>query len=318
MARAFSRSTAEQVVQIVDAINRKSTADCSFLQTFCDLSEDQVLNAVGLALDMGLISKSGDDYISNNLLTRFFSCPSESQKAAVLRVVLEAYEPFIIFRERLSSTGSADSAAHQTKALLDLDSHREEIKDTLISLGTYTGAIAIQGGGLYKSSDGALSNELMDLALACSDMISSEERIRLQIGERANQLDRGEVLTPLSRALLKAKNGSPSDAVTDAAIAIESFLARLADRMSVSLTGTNGINQKLDKFRTGNHLPKKIVEAGKYLGHIRNAADHGIDVDPEVGAVWLIQQSTGLQYIFVACSFINACLEREANGDFII
>lgn len=104
----------------------------------------------------------------------------------------------------------------------------------------------------------------------------------------------------------------------DAARAIESFLARLATRAGVSLAGASGIGQKLEKFRAGNHLPKKTVEAAKYLAQVRNAADHGLDVDPDVRAVWSIQPSTGIQYVFVACAFISAALEREASGRFVI
>jgi len=318
MPRAFCHSTAEQVVQIVDAVYVKGKADIAFLEKFCDLSNEQVTNAVGLAVDLGLIGQSGNEWAAANILTSFFSTPIEAQKAAVLRIVLETYQPFLIFRERLKATNSADSAAQQTKAVLELQAHREEIKDTLISLGTYTGAISIQGGGRYVSSLEPLTNQLGELASACADLVTAEARIRLQIGNRNGQVNREEVLVPLSRALLKAKNNYPSDAVTDAAIALESFLVRLADRMSVDLAGANGINQKLDKFRSGNHLPKKIVESGKYLGHIRNAADHGVDVDPEVGAVWHVQNWTGHLYVYVTCSFIAACLEREADGDFVI
>ena len=318
MPRAFSHSTAELVVQIVDAVNVKGGADSSFLETFCDLSGDQVANALGLAEDLGLVSNVASQYEPATVLTRFFSTPREEQKAAVLRVVLETYQPFIVFRERLDATNSADTAAQQTKSLLELDAHREEVKDTLISLGTYTGAISIQGGGRYTASTNPLGNELQDLAAACEDLAASEARIRLQIGERVNQLDREEVLVPLSRALLKAKNNHPADAVKEAANALESFLARLAKRMGVGLAGATGITQKLDRFRSGNHLPKKIVEAARYLGQLRTAADHGVDVDPDVGAVWRIQQTSGLQYVYVACSMISACLEREAGGEFII
>jgi hypothetical protein len=146
----------------------------------------------------------------------------------------------------------------------------------------------------------------------------AEQAIRQHIGLRADVVDRGEVLIPLANALLNASAGRPADAVADAARGVESFLARLASRQGVSLAGANGINQKLDRFRPGNQLPKKVVEAAKYLGHVRNAADHGVDVDPDVGHVWEIQQATGLQYVYVACSFISAALEREAGGPFRI
>jgi hypothetical protein len=75
------------------------------------------------------------------------------------------------------------------------------------------------------------------------------------------------------------------------------------------LTGATGINAKLDKFDQARKLPKKLVHVGKYLGHIRNAADHGVDAD--VGAPWNIRTATGLEYVFVACSFVAASIAHE-------
>lgn len=182
----------------------------------------------------------------------------------------------------------------------------------------YTSALFSQGGGRYRASDHELDNQLRALAAAANDQAAAEAIIRQQLGARVDQLDRAEVVIPLANALLNASALRSNDAVADAARAVESFLARLADRLTVNLAGANGINQRLDKFRPGNHLPKKVVEAAKYLGQVRNAADHGVDADPEVGNIWEVQQSTGLQYVFVACSFIAAALEREAGGKFMI
>lgn len=318
MPRPFAQSTAELVMQVTEAVQANGEADSMFVQNFCDLSTTQADNALQLAVDLGLLWINVDKYASANPIVSFVETPNESRKAALLRVVLESYEPFIVFRNRLSATNSADTAAQQTRAMLEIDAHREEIKDTLISLGTYTSALISQGGGRYTTADHELNNQLRALAAAANDQAAAVAIIRKQIGARADQLDRTEVIVPLANALLNATALRTNDAVADGARAVESFLARLADRLTVSLAGANGINQKLDKFRSGNHLPKKVVEAAKYLGQVRNAADHGVDVDPEVGSVWEIQQTTALQYIYVVCSFISASLEREAGGKFII
>jgi hypothetical protein len=318
MSRPFAQSTAELVMQVTEAIQAAGEADSTFVQSFCDLSASQADKALELAADLGLVKLNAGKYTSANPLVAFVATPEESRKAALLRAVLESYEPFIVFRNRLTATNSADTAAQQTKATLALDAHREEIKDTLISLGTYTSALLSRGGGRYTAPTQELDNPLQALAAAANDQATAETIIRSQIGQRADQLDRVEVLVPLANALLNARAHKTNDAIADSARAVESFLARLATRLTVNLIGANGINQKLDKFRQGNHLPKKVVEAAKYLGQVRNAADHGIDVDPEVGNVWQIQESTAIQYVFVACSFIASALEREAGGAFII
>lgn len=318
MPRNFSHTTAEQLVQVVEAVHVMRSTEQAAVERFCDLSSAQAANALQLAVDIGLIERVQGVFQSASPLVRFISVPQEKRKAAILRVALESYEPFCIFRERLIATNSADTAAQQTRTLLDLDAHREEIKDTLISLGTYTNALSAEGGGKYNAMSGETSNQLADLASSCDDLAAAEARIRMQIGAYSDDLDINEVVRPLASALLKANSQQSSQAVGEAAAAIESFLARLAQRIGVSLAGANGITQKLDKFRRSNGLPKKLVESGKYLAQVRNAADHGIDVDPDVGSVWCIQESTALEYVFVACSFIKACGAREKNIGFHI
>lgn len=235
-----------------------------------------------------------------------------------MRIILESYDPFVVFRDRLSATDSADNAAQQTRALLNLSAHREEIKDSLISLGTYSNALRALGGGKYTRADAVLENSLNTAATAASVQASAEAHIRTELGASADQVSRQDVLLPLASALQRALSGDAAAAVTEAGKAVESFLAELAGRLGVSLVGANGIGQKLDKFRVGQKLPKKIIEAAKYLGQVRNAADHGRDIDPDVNSVWTIQKSTGLQFVYVACSFIAACYERERSGPYVI
>ena len=318
MPRSFSQSTAELTVQVAEAVCIKQGCDSQFVQDFCDLSAAQAAAALDLAVDIGLVIKSGDNFEPDSPFIKFLCTPEEAKKAAILRILLESYDPFLKFRERLLATGSVDNAAQQTKIMLDLDAHREEIKDTLVSLGTYTKAIQAEGGGRYTSNTTTLSNQLMEIAESCSNLAEAEACIRTEIGDYSESLDRAEVIHPLASALLKARNDQPTEAVAEAASAIESFLARLATRMGVNLSGATGLNSRLDKFRPNNNLPKKVIEAGKYLGQVRNAADHGVDVDPDVGAVWKILDSTGVQYVFVACSFIRACGARENQGDYWI
>lgn len=318
MGRPFYQSTAELTVQVSEAVCISPGCNYDFAKDFCDLSSNQTSGGLNLAVDLGLIKEDNKKYYPESPFVRFLCTPNESDKAAIIRVVLESFEPFKTFRERLMATGSVDAAAQQTKVVHDLEAHREDIKDTLVSLGTYTKAIHSEGGGKYIASGGELTNQLKEIADNCSQFTDAEACVRVEIGDYADRLERDEVICPLSSALLKSKADKPVEAVSEAASAVESYLARLADRLGVNLAGASGLNNRLEKFRADNKLPKKIIESGKYLVQVRNAADHGVDVDPDVGSVWKLLNSTGVQYVFVACSFIRACGEREANGDFLI
>jgi hypothetical protein len=309
--RPFFQSTAEDLVASIEAVvvHGKGTSP-QFVAEFADIPLDRAKNALKLAEEMGFVTDNAGDYSAASPLCSLLVSPKLYQKAAALRVVLETYEPFVVFRLRLRTAVFAHQAAQQTKVALNLNEHRDVIKDTLISLGTYSQALKTEGGGLYVPADDVIENYVLTLAQACKDIAAAEARIRLQMGDAAADLvSRDEVLIPLANALLKAAAGDANGAVTVAGNAVESYLEKLAARKGVVVAGAHGINAKLEKFSQANSLPKKVIAVGKYLGNVRNAADHGIDT--EVGTVWIIQESTGTEFVYVACSFISGATAHE-------
>jgi transposase len=186
----------------------------------------------------------------------------------------------------------------------------------LISLRTLSRALIHEGGGNYQLDAGSLVNALQVIASACRDMTIAEGRIRDQLGPLAQTVlapQRDAVIVPLADAMIRASNRDGSGAVQQAGNAVESHIAAMAARMTVNLTGANGIMEKLARFG-GNprRLPRKLIHIGSYLGAIRNAADHGPDVDIN-NDPWEIRDATALEYVFVACSFIAATIGIERN-----
>ena len=313
MPRAFSPATAEQIVAVVEAVVANGKASTSeFVAEFGDLTDVQATNALTLAVDLGFLKKSGSNYSIDSQVCKLLRSPNDEEKAAILRVMLESYDPFLVFREQIEATESAQTAARQTKTLLDIDAHREEIKDTLLSLATFSGALIPASGGKYERDSKAISNLLHELAVACADLSAAIHRVREEIGpDASNVVSHKNVITPLAAGLRFAAAGDGREAVVNAGNAIDTFLDEFAGRAGVSLAGATGINGKLDKLQQTNALPRKLVFKGKYLGHIRNAADHGNDSD--INDAWAIHEGTGRAYVFVACSFIFSVVAKENN-----
>lgn len=314
MPRQFSPATAEQVVGSVEAVIAiGSGATAARVAEVADFPEPATQAALDLAEDLGLLSGNNNEYSLSNPIGRFLVTPRQPQKAHVIRVVLESYEPFTRFRERLEATGRVDEAARQTKALLSLDAHRDEIKQALVNLGTYAEALASAGGGHYVTASGAMDNPLGELVRVVEEVTEATALVRRQLGADAvSKVSEDEVIAGLADAVVKAQGRDPDGAVFEAGNAVESYLERLAERQNINVQGATGINAKLDRLQQDGFLPKKLKHFGKYLGHIRNAADHGVDQD--IGAEWAIAESTGLEYIFVACSFIRATTRVERGG----
>jgi len=272
--------------------------------------------AVELAVEIGLLAPSGNDYVVLSPLCRFTTNPE--QKTAVLRILIENYRPFTVFRERILATADLNAAAQATKLFCNLPAHRDVVKDTLISLGTFSRALIPEGGGHYQLEKAPLANSLQQIATACTDMVIAEGLIRNQLGALAQSVlapHRDAVIVPLADALMKANVRNGSGAVQQAGNAVESHIVAMAGRMipPVNVTGAAGIIEKLNRFAAApRRLPRYIIHIGSYLGAIRNAADHGPDADIN-NQPWEIRDATGLEYVFVACSFIAATIGLERN-----
>ncbi len=273
MGRPFSPATAEQVVSVVEAVVVGGEETSSeFVVAFCGIPADLAEAALGLATDLGLIAKVNDRFSAVSPLGRFLSTPREMQKAAVLRVVLESFEPFLVFRNRLTATGLASQAAEQTKAVLDLEARPEAVNDTLISLGTYSQALASEGAGRYRPEGSPMEDVLEALASAGRDLAAAEARIRNQLGNDVfESISRPVVVDPLSNALVRANGGDPRGAVVEGGNAVESYIDGLATAAGVDLTGASGINSKLEKLSQTGNLPKKLL----YVGHRHRGHGHG-------------------------------------------
>jgi hypothetical protein len=311
-----SPTTAEQVMAAVEAVVANGAdASADLIAAFLDTTPVRATAALDMAVELNLLSKHAALYRISSPLCRYTLNPE--QKAAVLRVALEAYHPFNKFRERLVSTADVSLAAKQTKTLCGLDADRDGVRDTLVSFGTYSHALITAGAGNYQLEVGSHANHLQVLSAACSELMAAEGRIRTQIGPEAENVlaaHRDNVIVPLADALMRASNKDAPGAVQQAGNAVEAHIDALAARRGVVLTGATGIMSKLQKFENPvRHLPAKLVQVGTYLGSVRNAADHGGDAHIS-GARWRIRNATGLEYVYVACSFIAATIAFE-RGD---
>ena len=311
-----SPTTAEHVMSAVEAlVVNRGTATVDLVAEFLETTPPRATAALELAVELGLLAPNGhNNYKVSSPLCRFTVIPD--QKAAVLRIVIESYPPFTVFRERLVATADITLAARHSKTICGLTAHRDEIRDTLISLGTYAHALVTEGGGNYQLEAAPLSNSLQVLALGCTDLVTAEARIRSQLGPAAEVVlgpSRDTVIIPLADALLRAKNRDGAGAVQAAGNAVEAHIDAMAGRMTVPLGGATGIISKLNRFAAPTRrLPNKLIQVGTYLGAVRNAADHGTDADIN-NAAWLIREATALEYVFVACSFIAATVGIERS-----
>ena len=316
MARTFWRATAESVVAAVEAAYTfRRAITVAEAAAFNDSSSAQAQAGLALAVDLGLLRVNGAVYEANHILCRSLAAAGQSRKAAALKVILDGYEPYRVFIERIESSGDALQAARQIKTVFDFDLHQDDVKETLLSLGQYAQSLVAKGGGEYEVLAKAFDWELDRLSAGCADDASFEALVRRELGEPASHFcDRNAVIVALADGFSRASIGDAREAVVHAGNGFESFLVGLAadPAIVVNLAGAHGINSKVARLKNAQRVPGKVEDVCKWLGAIRNAADHGIDA--EVNFAWEIGARTGHLYPLVACNVIRVIHDYAIRG----
>ena len=126
-----------------------------------------------------------------------------------------------------------------------------------------------------------------------------------------------EVLSPLITAYQQlGQEGDTRSPVLYAGNAVDSLLTQLVIHHNLNLQGATGINAKVDRVAQAGHLPAKQKFMLKYLGHLRNAADHGTDT--EIGSTWDISRETSIEHVHVAFSAIRSVVGSLLRGSHVL
>lgn len=311
-------TTAEDVVAVVDAVVAKgSGAKKNYITEFTGIAtEDQVNKALQMAIELQLLKYDSlnDCYeVDSFLASKIVSVASDEQKAVFMRLVLEQYAPYNTFKTRYEFTKSIELACRQTKILHSMSSNERDIKNTLISIATYAKALKSEGANLYSFSEEGCVSSIIENALESTSI--SESSLRAYWGEHLYSfVNSANVFQPLTQAFQKIRGESidTRSIVVHSANAFESFLNDYAVHYGVSLSGRNGILQKRDALTA--QLSRKHRGMIDYIGQIRNAADHGSDLD-ENGLTWTISNETAIMFPSVVAILIKGIYDRAFNND---
>lgn len=326
MPNSVFPTTAEEIIGATDAIlQKRSGIDAQAIADFQSINLQYAENAAKMAVELGFarIDATTHLYLPESPFASYLVTSATKQKASVLRFVLEQFEPYQFFKNRLRITEFAtDAAATQTKATHGLAADRTEIASTFISLGTYTNSLTHREAARYEATPG--EGDGFSFLEVFGNVIANREdaktKIRARLGEDVFQwIDTASVFEPLTDALQSCGSASvdPRPPIVHAGNAIESFLVQVgAQYPTVNLAGKHGINSKIIEIVTTRHnLTKKHLSIFQYLGDLRNASDHGLDAS--IGAMWTISTESALEYFQVSLSAIRSTYDCIHGNYFI-
>lgn len=320
MSYEIYRTTAEHVIGATDAaLQKKDGVNENLVAQFLDITEDYALNALRMAEQLGLLSKNqSGDFIPCFPYAIYLITSDPRHKAAILRFVLEQYLPYKTFKFRVTLTGEVPEAANQTRAIYNIPAHRADIHETLVNLGTYANSLVSEAAGRYRPVEGEANDYILLVEEVIQDRETAELHVRRKMGSKAvGWIDQTEVFNPIVTAYqrLTSVDEDTRAPVVHAGNAIDSFLTQIANNYTVNIQNATGINAKVEKIAQEGHLTTKHKFMLKYLGHVRNAADHG--TDSETGQAWEISKNTAIEYVHVAQSVV-ADVVGYVNGKFIV
>lgn len=312
-------TTAENIVSCTDAVTLKSGGcDIDFISDFLDITKSSAEMALMMAKELGLLDYNitNNLYLTCSVFSKYLVSNSDVQKSSILRIMMLEYEPFKFFISRLYVTSSVQAASEQTKSYFAMSAHRNEIKDTFISLGTYSQLIVSEGAGLYKvnSQFENLSGAVLNLSRINIERLNVEMWLEKKISyDVYHILNKEEVIKPLVLAVQKLidEDSDYRAIMLHIGNAFESFLTDYANLNGVNVSSSTGVNAKIDALSRASKITTKHKHMSKYIGHIRNAADHG--VDSEIGQVWDITRESAEEAVSVVTSCIRNIVKSGSS-----
>lgn len=229
MAYNIVLTTAEDIVAVVDAVVAKGhDVNIDFISEFTGIAtEAQVTKALDMAIELKMVvsEASGNYSVDSFLAKKLVTATTDDEKAVIMRMILEQYYPYTVFKTRYSFTHSIEQACIQTKILCSLSANDRDIRSTLISIATYAKALKSEGANLYSFVEEEniyplIESSLMDSAVA-------KRSLQDFFGERIyDSLNITTIIEPLFEAFQKAKATNPDTRaiIVYAANAFESFL----------------------------------------------------------------------------------------------
>jgi hypothetical protein len=310
-------TTAEKVIDVIDAVTCYNTGcNITEISTFLDIREEHAENALKMGVELKFLSFNSNQFFPIKPFAFYLSTSNSIQKVTILRLFLEEYEPYIFFKRRLSISNDKSIAANEVKVKYSLSQHRDEIADTLVSLGTYARSLKTEGAGQYKVCEIDKTPTFYDIIdKVIQDRESAKILLNNLLGEGiVSNLNCVNIIEPLITSILELQNihEDSNSPIVHAANAFESFLVEEATYRTVDLGSATGINSKAQKLKDAQCLNTKYFNITKYIGHIRNAADHGTDSD--IHTIWDITPETSKCYVHIVINAIKVIYNSRSQS----
>lgn len=311
------------VADIIVYLGMNENATLNQICSFVGRSTSYIRSGIDVARVLGAIQAKGNSFVVNSDIKSYLgSTPSDETKIAVMRKLIQEWEPFILFIRYCLNGASTNEAARKIYVIYQFLGKDYKFLETLmISWGNLTKLIT------FSNDTVGLASELEE-SVGCGETVdlSDDLTIRLDIVERIGTktfafLQHDEV-EELVEATKKSLVDSRS-AIECAGRAFEDFLRRIAAKVLVDVSRANGIGQVVNllyNFRScngvlENKIHSKHYSIGSALGDIRNMAGHGKEA--KTMERWELTSFSAKSYVEMVLAIMQSIYVYIDNGEYI-
>jgi hypothetical protein len=279
MPLGIPEASPEHVVAVVDFAAMKEPIDARACAALADISEDHARRALEAAVLLGLLEPgSAGTYAMSGLTGRLLASGSRDQKRQIFRAHLEEFPPFAFVKTRLLQGFELHEACRQAKIALDLEPRPAVLRDLFDRWGRFSGSFVGEPLEIERSEgiDSPLArviDRLTDDTAAAVELLSDELGPALYLA--LPEIVRDNLILGVKKL---ARGEEPRSVAQPLGIAFEDYLREVvATETGTDVAAKNGIIQVGDELRAKEGIAGKQLGFIHMIGHLRTAAEHGID-----------------------------------------
>jgi len=218
------------------------------------------------------------------------------EKMILLRLELEKYEPYALFRDRVLAGEDPSEAARQVCVRHGLPTDPLDAETVLKSLGTYCGGLVYGPDRrlLVKVEPLQEVEGLHVLARVDGERNAVRAHVVEQLGVEAAAFATGEIIERLIDSYLGVMQAAdPRGAMFELGHALEGFVKKVAtvDPPVTIPSSSRTLGQVATTLKNAGRLNSKHFALVMGLTALRNAADHTGDAEIG-GATWVVSSET--------------------------
>lgn len=315
---SIPETTAESIMEVVEALSKRK-GNINYLCQYTDKSEVYINRCISLGINLGLIQNINETNYEITGQCKSISKLFKQDSKSIFSSALNKFEPYVYFISLIRQGNTLEDSIRKVKAVFEIDTSDRIVKKVFKNFSRFIGIketdISSINEFLGNEDDThQISNILLE---SLKDEFSIAVFLSEKLGENCYKFLENPEKSLIIKSLLKYKQ-EPSNAISDFAGSLESFLRRIGKSNGIDLASSNGIGQIAQVLASKSNKIILPEHRGlcEFVGTFRNPSSH--KVQKNIVKHWKIYPDSSLEIILLGLSSIRSIYEYVFNYDLVL